>query len=120
MDPQNATKAWLNKGSILWSHNRLNESLIAFDQALSLDQNISEAWFTRGLILKDLGRYNESIQAFETAYQLNPDDSNYKMYRDRYNNQSMMPTGKRTLLPLSSPIIILGILITLGLIWRKR
>ena len=48
---------WYNKGHVLYSQGKYNESVKAYDEAISLDPNDSGAWNVKGLALNDLGKH---------------------------------------------------------------
>jgi len=52
LDPKYA-KAWSNKGVVLFSQGKYDESIKAFDEALKLDPNLVDAWYKKGVALKN-------------------------------------------------------------------
>ncbi|MBL4576646.1 MAG: tetratricopeptide repeat protein, partial [Opitutaceae bacterium] len=60
----------LNKGQTLLQLDRLNESLVCFDEAVSLDSNRAEAFVKRGTALEKLQRVDEAISAYDQAIAL--------------------------------------------------
>jgi tetratricopeptide (TPR) repeat protein len=55
------------KGTNLWQVGRIEESLDAFDRAVSINPEEYDTWIMKGHLLAFLGRYDESLQAFDRA-----------------------------------------------------
>lgn len=68
----NFAPAWRNKGLILETSDRNEESLAAYDKALELDSQDYNTWTNRGFSLYKLERYQEAKQSFEKALEINP------------------------------------------------
>ena len=68
----NFAPAWRNKGLILETSARNEESLAAYDKALELDPQDYNTWTNRGFSLYKLERYEEAKQSFEKALEINP------------------------------------------------
>jgi tetratricopeptide (TPR) repeat protein len=64
--------AELNKGLELYSQNRYDEAIQAYDMSINLNPHYLEAWNNKGIALSHLGKYSEAIQAFDVAIELNP------------------------------------------------
>ncbi|MGD1919247.1 MAG: tetratricopeptide repeat protein [Pleurocapsa sp.] len=68
----NFAPAWRNKGLILETSDRDEESLVAYNKALELDPQDYNTWTNRGFSLYKLQRYQEAKQSFEKALEINP------------------------------------------------
>jgi len=62
----------IEQGLKLHQAGRLEEALVAFDQALARDPGFAAAWNNRGLALNGLGRLEEALASFARAAQLAP------------------------------------------------
>jgi len=73
--------AWINKG--IFSRNKgveynfpptldIKYSLIAFNNAIKIDENSSSAWNENGISLAYLGNFSGAIQSFNKAISINP------------------------------------------------
>lgn len=72
LDP-NFAPAWRNKGLVLETINRNQESITAYDQALKIDPNDYNTWSNRGFALFKLKQYEEAKKSFEQALEINPE-----------------------------------------------
>jgi tetratricopeptide (TPR) repeat protein len=66
---------WIDKGGEGFSQGKYNDSLQAFENAISLDPENSEAWYNKGVVLFYKGIFNDSLQAFNKAIEINPLDA---------------------------------------------
>jgi tetratricopeptide (TPR) repeat protein len=62
----------LEEGNTLYSLQRYDEAIRAFDQAIRLDPNYASAHYNKGNSLGNLQRYDEAIRAFDQAIRLDP------------------------------------------------
>ena len=73
--------AWINKG--IFSRNKgieynfpptldIKDSLIAFDNAIKIDENSSSAWNEKGISLAYIGDFLGAIQSFNRSIGINP------------------------------------------------
>ena len=60
------SNAWMWLGRSLGQQEQYEESLLAFDQALTLEENHPGSLFGKGRSLLELERYAESVAAFDT------------------------------------------------------
>jgi tetratricopeptide (TPR) repeat protein len=74
IDPDYVT-AWKNKGNVLYSLGKYNESLEALNKALELVPDYGLAWYSKGLTLYEMGRYGESVAAYEMALKTFPENA---------------------------------------------
>lgn len=75
---------WLEKGFALGNlggSTKHQDSLDAFEKALSIDPNFTTAWIYKGLALGNLGRHQDSLDAFERALSIDPKLSMAWYYR---------------------------------------
>jgi len=63
----------ITKGKQYFAQKRFEESLIFFDQALSLDPKNAYIWNEKAFTLDHLKRHNESLKAYEQAILLSPE-----------------------------------------------
>lgn len=97
--PQSETGNWTKQGSDFLNSSKYQESLSAFDKAISLDQNDHNAWAGKGEALLALGKSQDALLAFNKALEINP-------------NNERAQRGKATALindipyPSGNPIII--------------
>jgi tetratricopeptide (TPR) repeat protein len=72
---QNATQPnetrWFNVGLNLYSQDRYNESLQAYNNVIEINQRNEAAWNNKGIDLSLLGRYDEALVAFDRATSIN-------------------------------------------------
>lgn len=80
--PEQAQK-WLNRGVALAGQGRLEEALVAFEEALKQRLDCSVAWYDKGTTLGELGRYEEALAALNEALRLSPD------YPDAWDNKGI-------------------------------
>jgi tetratricopeptide (TPR) repeat protein len=67
---------WFAKGYTLLKANRFEESIAAFDQALSLNKKKAATWSNKGFALYSLNRHEEAVAAYDRALELAPNDQN--------------------------------------------
>lgn len=75
MAQQNTPEYWIDKGQVLLGEQSLNESLIAFDNAIKIANSSQEqvaAWRGKAIALQEIGRLPEAIEANRMAVELNP------------------------------------------------
>ena len=60
-------EAYNNKGNCLRGKVLLNESIIAFDKAISLKKNYADAFYNKGNSLKDLGKLLNALKCYDQA-----------------------------------------------------
>jgi len=65
----------LSRAVALRARERLPETLISCEKAISLRPTCAEAWDKRGAALQELGRPQEALQSFALAVELRPDFS---------------------------------------------
>ena len=53
-----------SKASILYWLKRHDESLVAYNQALTLEPKYRDIWEGKGQLLEDLGRYDEALECY--------------------------------------------------------
>lgn len=65
---------WDGKGSVLYSMERYNEAIEAYDRAISLYPRFADAWCGRGEALSGLGDkyYEKALKDYDKAINLNP------------------------------------------------
>jgi tetratricopeptide (TPR) repeat protein len=68
---ETAREAW-ERGQALRTQGRVEEALVAYDQALVLDPAAALAWYGKGNVLRDMTRYEEASTAYEHAVSLDP------------------------------------------------
>jgi tetratricopeptide (TPR) repeat protein len=64
--------AWLGLGNALYSQNRLNEAISAYNQAIRLNSKYDTAYYNLGNALYEQNRLDEAISAYNQAIQINP------------------------------------------------
>lgn len=64
------------KADALYKLGRYNESVIAYDKALSVDANNTALWFNKGVAAGTIGEFNISLQAFDNVIQIQPNNVN--------------------------------------------
>lgn len=62
----------VNKGKSLGDLGRIDDSLVCFDKAISLDPFLAAAWLNKGASLAEIERHTESLVCFDRALALNP------------------------------------------------
>jgi tetratricopeptide (TPR) repeat protein len=62
----------ISKGLALYSLNRYDEAIIAFDHAIQIAPNNSIVYFHQGVVFDALDWYNEAVDAYDQAIQINP------------------------------------------------
>ncbi|MEW6026686.1 MAG: tetratricopeptide repeat protein [Planctomycetota bacterium] len=77
------TGYWLYTGNSL--HDRPQEALNAFDQALKLDPKNPFAWYLKGSVLLRIGEYDKALKAFDKAQGFWGEDDEY-----RYEKRNML------------------------------
>jgi tetratricopeptide (TPR) repeat protein len=68
----NSAEAQSNLGWGLYGLRKYDESIQAYEKALSLDANFVDAHYGLGLTLKEAGRKDRAAQEFETVIKLAP------------------------------------------------
>jgi adenylate cyclase len=76
----NRSTAHRAMGHLRRSQNRLTESRIELETAITLDRNDARAFFQLGVTLMYLGRPEAAIPKIENAMRLNPRDPNVAQY----------------------------------------
>lgn len=76
--PQAITFSYI--GECFEKMERLNESLIHYDQAVALDPTWVDAWIGRGVVKDMQGRIPEALKDLEQAVHLRPDHSDANYY----------------------------------------
>ena len=61
------SKAWQEKGLVLFNLGKYEEALQAFDQAIQLSPKNAYNLNMKGVVLAQMGRYNEAIKYFNKA-----------------------------------------------------
>ncbi|MGK7875915.1 MAG: tetratricopeptide repeat protein [Xenococcaceae cyanobacterium] len=62
----------VKKGDELYSSQRYEEALAAYEEALKINQDYPEAWNGLGWSLREFQRYEEALAAFDKALEINP------------------------------------------------
>jgi thiazole synthase ThiGH ThiG subunit/tetratricopeptide (TPR) repeat protein len=62
------------KGLMLFNHERYEEAIAAFEEAINLKPKVAIAWISRGVALERLQLHNEALASHEQAIQLEPDN----------------------------------------------
>jgi tetratricopeptide (TPR) repeat protein len=65
-----SAETWNSKGATLKDVGRLNEALIAFDQAIALNPKYIEAWNNKGAALIPQGQFEQAIVCIDQALAL--------------------------------------------------
>ena len=65
-------RAWFNRGYLLESVGRLEDSLQAFSRATDLSPKLDRAWYGKGLVLIRLRRFDEAAVALKRNTELQP------------------------------------------------
>lgn len=69
----NSAKAWYDKAMVLFSQDRYENAIEAFDRTLELDSSFVMALNHKGLSLVNLQRYSEAIEVLDKAIASKPD-----------------------------------------------
>ena len=72
---ENTPEYWIDKGQALIGEQSLNESIIAFDNAIKFANSSQEqvaAWRGKAIALQEMGKLPEAIEANRMAIELNP------------------------------------------------
>ncbi len=77
IEPLNAN-IWYNRGIVTEKMERYNESLLAYEKAIDLNEGLDRAWFRKGYVLRMLGRNDEALESFRKAAQLDPANPIYQ------------------------------------------
>ena len=72
----NSAEAHSNLGWGYYGQRQYEESIKAFQQALTLDRNMIDAHYGLGLALKESGAGKEAVPEFEAVIKLAPEDQN--------------------------------------------
>lgn len=72
---QKTKEQWVDEGNLLafYAPIRLEEGLVAYEQAIHLDSNYGLAYCMKGYICRYLKRYEESLIAYEQVTRLDGD-----------------------------------------------
>jgi tetratricopeptide (TPR) repeat protein len=68
----NSAGFWFEKGNELCNSGLLEESLKAYDHALSIDGSLVDAWNNKGIVLASMDKYDDALQCFEEALKISP------------------------------------------------
>ncbi|NJN20472.1 MAG: tetratricopeptide repeat protein [Leptolyngbya sp. RL_3_1] len=66
----NNHKAWSNLGGSLFFLKRLEDAIMAFNYAISINSDLFEVWLLKGVALNQLNRHLEAAQSFDRASQI--------------------------------------------------
>lgn len=69
--------AWVGKGNALYYLHQLQEALVAYDQALTLNPYEVHAYGGKGYVTLELGNTSEALSAFEKALSLEKNEASY-------------------------------------------
>ncbi|NEP83023.1 MAG: FkbM family methyltransferase, partial [Okeania sp. SIO3B3] len=69
---QQESQTYIEKGNQLWQKGKLGEAMLAYRQAVELNQNFYLPYQKIGEILAKQGKYDEAIMAFRQAIKLSP------------------------------------------------
>ena len=75
---QNTPEYWIDKGQELLVEQSLNESIIAFDNAINIANSSQEkvaAWRGKAIALQEMGKLPDAIEANRKASELNPQET---------------------------------------------
>jgi len=67
--------AWINKGTALSALNRLDEALVCYERACTIEPKLAQAWSGKALILIKLGQIQEAIAHFNKALEIEPENA---------------------------------------------
>jgi len=70
-DP-NDTRAWNNRGVLLGTVRRYEESIVSFDEAIKINSSFAAAWNNRGVSKDKLGDHVGSISDYRNATTIDP------------------------------------------------
>ncbi len=65
---------WTNKAHQHWQNRELEEALLCFNRAVTLNPKNMKSWCNRGVALKALGRLDEAVASYDKALALDPHD----------------------------------------------
>ncbi|OFZ67147.1 MAG: hypothetical protein A2V79_11070 [Betaproteobacteria bacterium RBG_16_56_24] len=74
---------WLAASYSLSNLNRYEETLLARERVLAIDESIANAWSNKGLALSCLNRYDEALQAYDKALAI--DENNVSALMNKGN-----------------------------------
>ncbi|MBD2258813.1 serine/threonine-protein kinase [Pseudanabaena sp. FACHB-2040] len=66
--------AWLERGDDLFSQNRYQEAIAAYEKVLQLQPSHDAIWFKQGLAYEGLGNYEAAVTSYDRVLQLRPED----------------------------------------------
>ena len=66
----NDARAWSNKGGILGTLGRMEESLEAFNSSLKVNPALAETWYNKGVALEAVGRDKAAAESYKKAKEL--------------------------------------------------
>ena len=75
MAQEDTTTSWSDKGYDLLFEFQYEEALMAFDQAISIDEQNVAAWIGKGSALNLLGNYSDALEAFNKTIEIAPYDA---------------------------------------------
>ena len=64
---------YISRGLALHGLKRLDEAIVAYDQAIALKPDIAEALVNRGLVLEEQERFEEALEGYDRAIALKSD-----------------------------------------------
>jgi tetratricopeptide (TPR) repeat protein len=97
------SKAWLDKGVVLYQQGHYEEAMDAFKQAISINHNYASAYYNLGMVYGSLGRYQEEIEAYKLAINIKPNfvEANCRLniaYAQLRHYQKSVDASKRTII----------------------
>ena len=78
IDNNQAARAWFSVGYLL---ENPEDSILAYDQAISLKPDYADAYYNRGVVKDELGQREDAIADYDEAIGLKPD------FAESYNNR---------------------------------
>lgn len=71
----NAALGWANRGKVTQAMELYDESLMAYNKAIAINNNDSKIWTEYGILLSRLGKYSQAQTALETAIKISPNSA---------------------------------------------
>ena len=68
----NEAERHYNTGVELQEQGRLEEAIVEYNEAISLDPELAEAYSNRGIVYVNKGEYDKATAAFDRAIELDP------------------------------------------------
>lgn len=65
---------WLERGDDLFTLNRYQEAITAYEKVLQIQPGLDPIWFKQGLAHEALGNYEAAVAAYDRVLQLHPED----------------------------------------------